>query len=202
MAVLGIRTLGDPVLRTRAEEVAQITPAVHQLVDDMLETMEDVHGAGLAAPQVGVAQRVFTFNIDGVKGHVINPVLVNSEDHQPDEQEGCLSVPGIAAPVRRFRRTTVRGIDRDGRPVELDAEGMLARCFQHETDHLDGILFIDRLSGDERRKALRALRSGEYDAAERQTRERRAGTVASAFGKAPGSDDQRETPRGAFGQAL
>ena len=199
MAVLGIRTLGDPVLRTRAEEVTDLSPAVHHLVDDMLETMEDVHGAGLAAPQVGVAQRIFTFNIDGVKGHVINPVLVNSEDHQPDEREGCLSVPGISAPVRRFRQTTVRGIDRDGNPVELTAEGMLARCFQHETDHLDGILFIDRLSGEERRRALKALRSGEYSAAERATVDQRAGSVASAFSKAPSSS---ANGRGSFGQAL
>ncbi|MDP5225895.1 MULTISPECIES: peptide deformylase [Arthrobacter] len=200
MAVLGIRTLGDPVLRTRAEEITEITPAVHQLVDDMLETMEDVHGAGLAAPQVGVSQRVFTYNIDGVKGHVINPVLVNSEDHQPDEQEGCLSVPGIAAPVRRFRQTTVRGVDRDGNAVEFTAEGMLARCFQHETDHLDGILFIDRLEGEERRRALRSLRTGAYTAAEKQTQERRASTVASSFGRAPGLDAGQA--RGSFGQAL
>ena len=100
----------------------------------------------------------------------------------------------------RFRQTTVRGIDRDGNSVELTAEGMLARCFQHETDHLDGILFIDRLDGEERRKALRSLRSGAYTAAEKQTQDRRASTVASSFGRAPGAGAAQG--RGSFGQAL
>jgi peptide deformylase len=182
MAILNIRIIGDPVLRTVAEPVTDFGPELARLVADMTETMEDVEGAGLAAPQVGVSLRVFTYRIGGVEGHIINPVLENSEDYQPDEVEGCLSIPGLGFPVRRFRTTRVTGVDVNGDPVSVDGEGMLARCFQHETDHLDGILFTDRLEGEDRKAALRSIRHANYDSITESTTAKRAKTVGSSFG--------------------
>ena len=182
MAILNIRLIGDPVLRTVADPVTEFGPELEKLVADMTETMEDVEGAGLAAPQVGISQRVFTFRIRGVEGHIINPVLENSDDFQPDDVEGCLSIPGLSFPVRRRRSTRVTGVDLHGKPVVLEGEGMLARVFQHETDHLDGILFTDRLEGEDRKAALRAIRNANYDAITEQTTSKRARTVGSSFG--------------------
>ncbi|MGW9412793.1 peptide deformylase [Arthrobacter cupressi] len=182
MAILSIRIIGDPVLRTVADPVTDFGPELAKLVADMTETMEDVDGAGLAAPQIGVSQRVFTYRIDGVEGHIINPVLENSEDFQEDQVEGCLSIPGLAYPVRRRRATRATGVDLHGNPVSVEAEGMLARCFQHETDHLDGILYTDRLEGDDRKSALRAIRAANYHEVTEQTTSKRATTVGSSFG--------------------
>ena len=182
MAILTIRIIGDPVLRTRAEEVTDFGPELAKLVADMEETMDDVDGAGLAAPQVGVSLRVFTYRIDGVSGHVVNPVLELSEDFQEDQVEGCLSIPGLGYPVQRRRWTRVTGQDKDGNPVTVEGEGMLARAFQHETDHLDGVLFIDRLKGENRKAALRAIRMAEYDSIAERTTAQRAQSVGSSFG--------------------
>ncbi|MCC9205036.1 peptide deformylase [Arthrobacter sp. zg-Y769] len=182
MAILTIRTLGDPVLRTRAEDVTDFGPELAKLVADMEETMEDVEGAGLAAPQVGVSLRVFTYRVDGQAGHVVNPVLELSEDRQPDHLEGCLSIPGLGYPVPRYRWTRVTGKDMHGNPISIEGEGMLARCFQHETDHLDGVLYIDRLEGEHRKEALRAIRQREYDAIADRTVAQRAQNVGSSFG--------------------
>ena len=162
MAILNIRIIGDPVLRTVADPVTEFGPELAKLVADMTETMEDVEGAGLAAPQVGVSLRVFTYRIGGVEGHIINPVLENSEDFQPDEVEGCLSIPGLGFPVRRHSRTRVTGVDLNGNPVAVEGEGMLARCFQHETDHLDGVLFIDRMDLRQRKLAMKEIREAEW----------------------------------------
>jgi peptide deformylase len=182
MAILNIRIIGDPVLRTVADPVTEFGPELAKLVADMTETMEDVDGAGLAAPQIGVSQRVFTYRIGGVEGHIINPVLENSEDYQPDQIEGCLSIPGLGFPVRRFRTTRATGVDLNGQPVSVDAEGLLARCFQHETDHLDGILYTDRLEGEDRKTALRSIRNANYDAVTERTTADRAKSVGSSFG--------------------
>ncbi|MCU1572430.1 MAG: peptide deformylase [Micrococcaceae bacterium] len=182
MAILSIRIIGDPVLRTVAEPVTEFGPELAKLVADMMDTMEDVDGAGLAAPQVGVSQRVFTYQVNGERGHIINPVLENSDDDQPDGVEGCLSVPGLGFPVRRRRWTRVTGVDQDGQPVTVEGEGMLARAFQHETDHLDGILYVDRLEGEDRKKALRAIRNAGYEAVTERTTSQRARTVESSFG--------------------
>ena len=188
MAILNIRIIGDPVLRTVADPVTDFGPELAKLVADMTETMEDVDGAGLAAPQVGISQRVFTYRIDGVEGHIINPVLENSEDYQPDQVEGCLSIPGLGFPVRRFRSTRVTGVDMQGNPVAVEGEGMLARCFQHENDHLDGILYTDRLEGGDRNAALRSIRNASYGSVTERTAAKRAKTVGSSFGGAtPGS---------------
>lgn len=182
MAVLPIRIIGDPVLRTVAEEVTDFGPALERLVGDMLETMEDVDGAGLAAPQVGVSLRVFTYQIGTERGHVVNPVLTLSEEFQDDAVEGCLSIPGVAFRVRRRARATVAGFDVRGNPVAFDAEGLLARIAQHETDHLDGVLFPDRLDGQDRRSALRAIRALDYGARVNATLSKRSAHIGSAFG--------------------
>ncbi|KHL05162.1 peptide deformylase [Sinomonas humi] len=182
MAILPIRIIGDPVLRTPADPVTEFGPELERLVADMMETMEDVDGAGLAAPQVGVGQRVFTYQIDGQRGHLVNPVLTLSDDFQDDVVEGCLSIPGVAYPLRRRRAVQARGYDVHGNPVEIEAEGMLARAFQHETDHLDGVLFVDRLEGDDRRAAQRVIRRLDYSSVASATATKRAGHVGSAFG--------------------
>ncbi|EMY32911.1 peptide deformylase [Arthrobacter crystallopoietes BAB-32] len=188
MTVLSIRIIGDPVLRTKAEPVTDFGPELAKLVADMDETMENVEGAGLAAPQVGVSLRVFTYQIDGQRGHVVNPVLETSEDFQEDQIEGCLSIPELGYPVRRRRWCRVSGFDVNGTPVSIEGEGMLARCFQHEADHLDGVLYIDHLSGDDRKSALRAIRQGDYNAVAKNTAAKRSASVGSGFGA------------GAFGQ--
>ncbi|MCC3274485.1 peptide deformylase [Arthrobacter sp. zg-Y20] len=182
MAILTIRTLGDPVLRTRAEDVTDFGPELAKLVADMEETMEDVDGAGLAAPQVGVSLRVFTYRVGGQSGHVVNPVLELSEDRQEEQLEGCLSIPGLGYRAPRFRWARVTGVDLHGNPISIEGEGLLARCFQHETDHLNGSLYIDRLEGEDRKEALRAIRQREYDAVAARTVSERAQSVGSSFG--------------------
>ncbi|WP_051478448.1 peptide deformylase [Arthrobacter sp. H5] len=186
MTVLSIRIIGDPVLRTRAAEVTEFGPGTARLVEDMVETMQDVQGAGLAAPQVGVGLRIFTYNVDGVLGHVVNPVLEMGAEQQTDHDEGCLSVPGLGFPLDRAREAVVRGVDCFGVPLEIPATGVLARCFQHETDHLDGRLYIDRLDGDHRRAAMRAIRSAEYSSVAFRTAAERAQSTGSSFTSSAG----------------
>ena len=182
MAILGIRIIGDPVLRTPAEEVTDFGPEIQKLVEDMDETMENVDGAGLAAPQVGVSLRVFTYQIGAERGHIINPVLELSDDWQEDQIEGCLSIPGIAAPVARRRHVIARGFAKFGAPVVLEGEGLLARCIQHETDHLDGVLFLDRLAPAEKKAAWKKLRAASYENTASSTMQKRAGALGSSFG--------------------
>jgi peptide deformylase len=155
MAVLPIRITGDPVLHSPALPVTDFDPALHQLVADMFETMDLAPGVGLAAPQVGVALRVFVYNwVDDDERHwrgvAINPTLLISPTPtgEPDEDadsEGCLSIPGERFPLLRSQRAVLRAVDLDGTPFEIDAQGWLARIFQHEFDHLDGVLYADRL---------------------------------------------------------
>ncbi len=181
MAIMSIRIIGDPVLRTVAEPVTEFGPELAKLVADMMETMEDVDGAGLAAPQIGVGKRVFTYQVAGVRGHLINPVLENSDDFQDEGAEGCLSIPGLGFRVRRRRWTRATGVDVEGNPVAVEGEGMLARCLQHETDHLDGVLYVDRLEGEDRKSALRAIRNASYESVTERTTAKRARTVGSSF---------------------
>ncbi|MBT1002057.1 peptide deformylase [Paenarthrobacter sp. DKR-5] len=181
MAILGIRIIGDPVLRTRSEPVTEFGPELAKLVADMEETMLDVDGAGLAAPQVGVNLRVFTFYVDGKVGHVVNPVLETGDEPQ-EGSEGCLSVPGLGFPTPRSKWARVSGQDKDGNPVVIEGEGLLARALQHETDHLDGTLYINRLVGDERAAAMKAIRNAKYGQVAERTTSERARTVGSSFG--------------------
>jgi peptide deformylase len=156
--IMPIRILGDPVLREPAKPVTTFDRTLRTLRDDMLETMYDAPGVGLAGPQVGISLRVFTFD-DGQTGpsFMANPVLSGGEGELLEE-EGCLSIPGPYHETKRYARITCSGHDVDGVPFELTGEGLLARIFQHETDHLEGMLFIDRLDDDGRRSVLAELR--------------------------------------------
>lgn len=158
MARLRIRQFGDPVLRQKAAEVTRVTDAHRLLVADMLETMRDAPGVGLAGPQVGVMERVFVWEVGDEYGAVFNPVIVARSDEEVEGEEGCLSLPGLYYPVTRCERVTVEGIDEHGIPVKLDADELLARVCQHEIDHLDGVLFIDHLPEELRKEALGILR--------------------------------------------
>ncbi|MPS76396.1 MAG: peptide deformylase, partial [Microbacterium sp.] len=159
MAVLPIRIMGDPVLHAPASEVTEITDEIRTLVADMFETMDAAPGVGLAAPQVGVALRIYTYTYEDDEGApwrgvILNPVLwmTPPEPGEPDpdlESEGCLSFPGERFPLRRSDRVLVTGIDLDGEPVRIEVDGWRARIMQHEFDHLDGILYVDRLGDND-----------------------------------------------------
>ena len=157
MTVRPIRLFGDPVLRTAADPVVSFDRDLRQLVTDLEDTVREPGRAGVAAPQIGVSLRVFSYHVDGVGGHLVNPVRSGFDGTQDDE-EGCLSLPGLAFPTRRAMHVTAHGQDRHGEPVVVHGTGLLARALQHETDHLDGTLYIDTLTGDVRRQALRELR--------------------------------------------
>jgi peptide deformylase len=154
-----IRELGDPVLRTPADEVKDFDRELAALVRDLEETVDHPGRAGLAAPQIGVSARAFSYNIDGEIGHMVNPTIVELSEEIQDGDEGCLSVPGIWAPTVRAMHCVVEGFDVHGEPLRLAGSGLMARCLQHEVDHLDGRVFLDRLTGEARKAALRALRS-------------------------------------------
>lgn len=168
--IIPIRILGDPVLKTSARPVEDFDDGLRRLAQDMVETMYDAPGVGLAGPQVGISLRLFVFD-DGVTGptFMANPEL-SSADGEILEEEGCLSIPGPFYPTRRFATITCRGQNLAGDPVEMTGEGLLARIFQHETDHLDGTLFIDRLSEEGRKTVLAELRRIELGLAEPRQR--------------------------------
>ncbi len=159
MAPFDIRVFGDPVLRTPAQDVVEIDDGLRQLADDMLATMYEAPGVGLAAPQVGIQKRFFVYDInDGNGPHaVVNPRL---SDHRGEwtYEEGCLSVPGLSWPIVRSSHVHLDGLDLDGRPISIDADELLARVFQHECDHLDGVLLLERLDKRQRKQAMKALR--------------------------------------------
>lgn len=159
MSIRKIRIVPDPVLRTPCDEIREITPAVKHLVDDLLETVNDPGRAGLSANQIGVSFRAFSYNINGRIGYILNPVIEELKGEQYDD-EGCLSVPGLWYKTRRANYARARGIDLDGKTVVLEGEGLMARMIQHECDHLDGHVYLDRLEKDVRKQALRQLRNG------------------------------------------
>ena len=165
MSVQPIRLLGDPVLRTPAEEVTTFDKELRILVADLTSTMLEAPGVGLAAPQIGVSLRVFTYDVDDVVGHLINPSLDLSDPEMMDGEEGCLSLPGLSFDTRRHRRVVAKGWNMHGEPMVVEGSDLLARCVQHETDHLDGILFIDRLDADTKKAAMRAIREAEWTGA-------------------------------------
>lgn len=158
MANLSIRRLGDPVLRTPAEPVTSFDRELRRLVSDMYDAMYDADGMGLAAPQVGVGLRLFVYDsMNGRRGAVANPELTIDDGTEIVDDEGCLSVPGVHYPLGRATAATVRGLDPKGKPVEVKARGYLARCLQHETDHLGGIVYVDKLPKDLRREAMLSM---------------------------------------------
>lgn len=144
MAVYEIVKKGDPILREKAKEVKEINASILRLLDNMKDTMYAANGVGLAAPQIGVPKRVIIVDIgDEELFELVNPEIVFSEGLETDT-EGCLSVPGVVGEVARAQKIKIKGLDRQGKTVEIEAEGLLARAFQHEMDHLEGILFIDK----------------------------------------------------------
>jgi peptide deformylase len=154
-----IRIYGDPVLRQRSSEVTEIDGRLKTLADDMVETMYDAPGVGLAAPQVGVQKRLFVYDLHDEKGSraIVNPVVSEARGEWTYE-EGCLSVPGLSWPIVRPKELHLTGLDLDGNEVSIEADEFEARVYQHELDHLDGVLLIDRLEPDTRKEALRVLR--------------------------------------------
>jgi peptide deformylase len=166
VAIQPIRLFGDPILRKPALEVVDFDKELRRLVEDLTDTMLEAPGAGLAAPQIGVGLRVFTWYVDGQVGHLVNPDLTLSAELQ-DGPEGCLSIPDLAFDCKRALSVVARGFDMHGEPVVIEGSELLARAIQHETDHLDGVLFVDRLDGDARKAAMRAIRESEWFGLER-----------------------------------
>ena len=164
MSVRPIRLFGDPVLRTPADQVVDFDRQLRLLVKDLTETMLDERGAGLAAPQLGVSLRVFTFDVGEVVGHLVNPVLEFPDDEEQDGPEGCLSIPGLYFDTKRRLNVVARGVDLHGEPLQIVGSELMARCIQHETDHLDGVLFVDRLDTEAKKEAMRAIREAEWNA--------------------------------------
>lgn len=161
MSVVDIRLFGDPVLRAPAVAVEDFDRQLRKLVEDLTDTMLKAPGVGLAAPQLGVGLRVFTYCVDGELGHLINPDLDLTDETQ-EEDEGCLSLPDIRFPTTRALGVVAKGFNMYGDPVTVEGTHLLARCVQHETDHLDGVLFIDRLDAARRKEAMKMIRESEW----------------------------------------
>ncbi|WP_353809753.1 peptide deformylase [Agromyces sp. SYSU T00194] len=157
-----IRLFGDPVLKSASAPIETIDDGVRALVADLLDSVRLPGRAGVAAPQIGVNLRAFSYNVDGEVGYVLNPELVEVRGEPELVGEGCLSVPGLWHDTPRHPWARVRGIDLDGAPITIEGEGVLAQALQHETDHLDGILYLDRLEKDERRVAMREVRESDW----------------------------------------
>ena len=161
MAIQEIRLFGDPVLVTPASPVLDFDKELRKLVSDLIDTMLDAPAAGLAAPQIGVPLRVFTWHVDDVLGHLVNPTLTLSSELQ-DGEEGCLSFPELRYETPRALRAVAQGFNMHGEPITVEGSEFLARALQHETDHLDGILFIDRMPSDLRKSAMKEIRDSEW----------------------------------------
>ncbi|HEY5319713.1 MAG TPA: peptide deformylase [Galbitalea sp.] len=157
-----IRLFGDPVLRSVCDPIVPGDGRVRGLVDDLIETVAVPGRAGLAANQIGVGLRAFSYNVDGVIDYILNPILAEVTGEPELVDEGCLSVPGFYFPRRRYPFARVTGIDLDGNPVEVSGEGLMAQALQHETDHLDGHLFIEGLDPETKREAMRAIREAAW----------------------------------------
>ncbi|MFI9502857.1 peptide deformylase [Nocardia sp. NPDC052566] len=185
MTIQPVRLFGDPILRARAAEVTEFDRELRQLVTDLTDTMHDDGGVGMAAPQIGVGLRVFVYDTGDAAGHVVNPTYEVLGDEEQVGPEGCLSIPGVRYDTRRALRVRASGVDMDGAPVEFEADGLLARCVQHETDHLDGVLFIDRLEPASRKAAMRTIRESDWFTAGITVRSSRAigPQTAGPFGR-------------------
>lgn len=155
--ILEIKTYGDPVLRKESEEVKEINEDILKLINDMAETMYDAPGVGLAAPQIGVNKRIFVIDTDGVLKKVINPVFLENSNETEDEEEGCLSVPGIYKKVKRPKKVKLKYLNEKGEEVIEEAEGLYARALQHENDHLNGVMFVDKISNISKKLTAKKL---------------------------------------------
>ncbi|MFL6052543.1 MAG: peptide deformylase [Actinoallomurus sp.] len=162
-----IRYMGDPVLRTECDPVRSFDADLRRLIDDMFASMYANDGAGLAANQIGVSLQVFVYDCDDDAGrnhvgHVVNPVLVSADGETVEDDEGCLSLPGLRFPTPRYDHAIVEGVDMTGAPLRIEGTGYFARCLQHEMGHLKGRLYVDTLKGDVRKAALRAVRAADW----------------------------------------
>lgn len=153
---------GDPVLTTPAAPVTTFDSHTAALVRDLLDTVEGPGRAGVAAPQIGVGLRAFSYDVEGETGYLLNPRVVELSEEVQEEDEGCLSVPGLWFPTRRAERAVVQGVDLRNEPTVVEGSGLMARCLQHETDHLNGTVYIDRLDREIRRRALREIRESRW----------------------------------------
>jgi peptide deformylase len=158
MAVREIRLFGDPVLKTASAPIVEITDSIRTLISDLEETTSIVGRAGVAANQIGVNLRAFSYHVEGVVGHLINPEILEKSGDLVELDEGCLSLPEIWSKTPRYSKVSIRGQRITGEVVELQAEGLLAQVFQHEVDHLDGLVYLDRLDAPERKVCMAALR--------------------------------------------
>lgn len=157
-----IRLFGDPVLKTPSDPIGDIDEGVRGLVEDLVDSVLPPGRAGVAAPQIGVNERAFSYNVDGEIGYVINPVLAEVSGEPELVDEGCLSVPGLWFKTLRYPFARVTGIDLEGNAIEVSGTGVLAQALQHETDHLDGKLYLDRLDKETRREAMRQVRESDW----------------------------------------
>lgn len=162
MTMQEIRRFGDPVLKTTCDPITAFDRRVTQLVEDLLDSVDAPGRAGLAANQIGVGMRAFSYNVDDEFGYLLNPELVELDSEWHEIDEGCLSVPGLWFPTRRATRAVCRGVDLRNEPVTVTGTGVLAQCLQHETDHLDGLLYLDRLEATHRRRAMREIRRSDW----------------------------------------
>lgn len=162
MTVREIRLFGDPVLKTVSDPIANFDEKTKALIEDLLDTTKLPGRAGVAAPQIGVNLRAFSYNVNGQVGYVINPVLVEVSGEKQLVDEGCLSVPELWHKTPRYEFAKAVGVDLDGNPVELAGTGLMAQMLQHECDHLDGLVYLDRLEDDERKEAMKSLRASDW----------------------------------------
>lgn len=166
MALRAIRMYGDPVLTSRAVEIEKFDASLAALAADMLETMDEAGGVGLAANQIGLTKRIFVYDCShvqtGLRGAIINPVWEPIGQAKQDGPEGCLSIPGISENTERYETVVLSGRDIRGNAISLVASGLMARCIQHETDHLDGVLFLDRLTKEKRKQAMQVIRNSDW----------------------------------------
>jgi peptide deformylase len=157
-----IRLFGDPVLRAPSQPIGEIDDGVRALVRDLVDSVELPGRAGVAAPQIGVGLRAFSYNVDGVIGYILNPVVVETRGEPELVGEGCLSIPNVWHEALRYPYAKVVGLDLDGAELVLEGEGLMAQALQHETDHLDGMLFVSRLPPETRRQAMREIRESDW----------------------------------------
>ena len=162
MTVREIRLYGDPVLRTVCDPIGTVDAKIRALIEDLIDTTKLPGRAGVAAPQIGVSLRAFSYNVDGKVGYLINPEIVELSGEKVLVDEGCLSVPGLWHKTPRYQTARARGLDLDGNIVELSGSGLMAQALQHECDHLDGMVYLSRLEGDERKLAMKTLRASEW----------------------------------------
>lgn len=162
MAERDIRYFGDPVLKTRTRPVTVFDQRLKNLVQDLLDTTDMPSRAGVAATQIGSDLRVFSYNVEGNLGYLINPEIVETGGELREIEEGCLSVPELWFPTPRWEHATAGGVDLRGEPVTVSGSGLMAQCLQHETDHLDGLVYLDRLSKDNRKAALKQIRAAAW----------------------------------------